>query len=100
MKNQGNSAFLYQGFNMKTGEPIDARFIANSFSDLIIRTEEWNENTLYNGLLVSVLNGNEDKPKGVYMLINNNEYTNSDNWELVGSEGGGGSISNNSINIS
>ena len=77
-----NSITFGSGFNITAEGPIDSRMVVECISDLTNRNV-WNSDApVYVGMVVSVIeDGN------VYML-KNKDFTNSDNWKMIGSDGG------------
>jgi hypothetical protein len=83
MGRNNNTFSLGAGFNITGQEPIDSRLTVSALSDLT-SAATWEGVGLYNGLAVSV---QEDGT--LWILTNRDEYTNSDNWIKVGSDGSG-----------
>lgn len=83
MGRNNNTFSLGAGFNITGQEPIDSRLTVSVLSDLT-SSATWEGVGLYNGLTVSV-----QEDGSLWVLKNRDEYTNSDNWIKVGSDGSG-----------
>lgn len=83
MGRNNNTFSLGAGFNITGQEPIDSRLTVSVLSDLT-SAATWEGVGLYNGLTVSV-----QEDGSLWVLKNRDEYTNSDNWIKVGSDGSG-----------
>ena len=77
-----NSINLGSGFNITSQGPIDSRMVVEYISDL---TSVWDSYApAYEGMVVSVI---ED---GNVYILQNNDYTQKNNWKKIGSDSGSG----------
>ena len=87
----GDSIFS-ANFEPRKASPLDSRSIVDYKNDLIL-LNTWNKGDgnayVYKGMLVSVINDLTTTNNGVYILTDN-DYTNIDNWELIGTNNNSG----------
>jgi len=78
----GNAIFS-ANFEPKIGAPLDSRFVVDYYSDLT-NTATWDKGDgnayVYKGMIVSVVN--DANNNGLYIL-NDIDYTNSNNWKKI-----------------